>query len=341
MTIKEKAAQWSGQDNQSQAPIILGECKQGAKRARKFCRIGKSTSMSTPKWLIDSILPKAGLVVLAGQPFGGKSTLAAQMATCVASGLPFFGHDAAQGPVLYLCGERFQSTCVRLSIMSDLAGGEGNLPLFADSPFGLNLVDQHDARTELREIVKLVKDEAGLPPSLIIFDTLSTFIFGHDENSARVMSSAMALLTDLKDSLGATVMILHHMTKPRGTGKAPKLQSVRGSSALTGAADVHLTVADGALTVAASNDGPSGLTWSYKTATTEAQGADGMLTTTIPEFSVQTPEGVDHRLQMVMEALLKEPNAGEKRLEEMTGIPHATAGRLKRRLKQPVLEVAA
>lgn len=63
-----------------------------------------STEFPDPKWAVPNLIP-TGLIILAGRPKLGKSWLALQIATAVASGGKVLDQDVEQGKVLYLALE--------------------------------------------------------------------------------------------------------------------------------------------------------------------------------------------------------------------------------------------
>src|SRR5690242_7549256 len=61
------------------------------------------------EFLIEEMLIKAGLGLLAGKPKAGKSTLARVLAFAVARGTLFLGYPTRQGNVLYYALEEKES----------------------------------------------------------------------------------------------------------------------------------------------------------------------------------------------------------------------------------------
>jgi hypothetical protein len=78
------------------------------------------------------------------------------------------------------------------------------------------------------EFIKEVED-AGVKPSLIVFDTLSRMLSGMDENSAKDASLAVKRIEEIKRHFNCVVLVVHH------TGKDGKTE--RGSSAFRGGFD--------------------------------------------------------------------------------------------------------
>ena len=64
-------------------------------------------------WLVESILPSGGFSVLASKPKVGKSTLARNLALCVARGETFLNMAVTKGPVIYYALEEKRSEVKR------------------------------------------------------------------------------------------------------------------------------------------------------------------------------------------------------------------------------------
>src|ERR1700674_809342 len=67
--------------------------------------IAELLSIEPPEWLIDGVMPLMGLTALYGQPGGGKSFIALDMALAIASGRPWQGHPVKRGYVVYISAE--------------------------------------------------------------------------------------------------------------------------------------------------------------------------------------------------------------------------------------------
>ena len=69
------------------------------------------------QWIVEGLL-HTGAYILAGAPKYGKSFLVMQMAYCISTGRPLWGHPVHQSPVLYLALEdnhqRLQSRMFRM-----------------------------------------------------------------------------------------------------------------------------------------------------------------------------------------------------------------------------------
>ena len=188
--------------------------------------------MPPPEWLVEDLLPKQGLSMLAG-PWGSyKSFIALAVALDVATGRDTLGlrggetgeHEPA--PVLYVAGEgafgirqRVAAYCERHGVR---ANEMANFHLVAAMP---NLLDYEDAAEFVSQI--------AFDPALVIIDTLATAVPGADENSAQDMGRLVSVLGEMRDNWKCNVMVLHHFNSG---GK-----QARGSTAIPGGMDTILT----------------------------------------------------------------------------------------------------
>lgn len=61
--------------------------------------------LQPPSYLIPRILPEQGLVTLVAEPSSKKLFLAVHMASCVATGTPFFDIPTNKGNIVYIAAE--------------------------------------------------------------------------------------------------------------------------------------------------------------------------------------------------------------------------------------------
>ena len=170
------------------------------------------------EWVVDDRIPSGGLVLLAGKPKAGKSTLARSLAYCVASGTPWMGHHVTVGPVWYLALEDKRSE-LRRHFLQMGATGQEPLWIFAgDAPAGTMAMLEERAKTE--------------QPILIIVDTLQRLIQAKDMNDYAEVTTKFAPLLTLTRQTGAALVAVHH-AKKFGEG----MDAVLGSTALSGSVD--------------------------------------------------------------------------------------------------------
>lgn len=244
-----------------------------------------------PSWLVKGIAPRAGLGLLYGESGAGKTFLAIHAALSVAWGLPFFGHRAKQGGVLYVAAEGGSSVLPRIRAANDVLGGavaasrlsgqhptRAPLRIVTEAP---NLSRDGDAKPLVRTIrqAQLDFEAAGHRLALVVVDTWHAAMGGGDENSAADAGAALAPLRDASEAGGFLTLILHHPGKDVERGP-------RGSNAVMAAVDAAIELRvpgfegakpkSGAMrkaTVIKMRDGESGETFSYRLPTVQI-GAD-------------------------------------------------------------------
>ncbi len=173
-------------------------------------------------WLVEHMLEADTVAALYGPPGAGKSLVA----------LDWSARVAQQGPVLYIAAEGAHGLPRRRRAWELAHPGQQIPPRrLVFQLTASNLLDPAHV-AELVGRVQQAQAELG-PLRLVVVDTLARAIPGGDENSAAVMSQAVAALDQVRRAAGgATVLALHHPGKG-GPG-------MRGSSVLPGAVDAAL-----------------------------------------------------------------------------------------------------
>jgi len=200
------------------------------KLAFEFTR-ADSLELTEIKWVVDDYIEADSLAQVFGDPGGGKSFVAIDLACCVATGKPWHGHDVKQGSVFYIAGEGHNGLARRLKAWqigngTSLAG----VPLYK-SHRAAQLYDATEAAV-VAESIKQLSAEANCIPSMIVIDTLARN-HGGDENSTQDMNAFIQHLdVYLRQPWRCCVMVVHH------SGVADKDRS-RGSTALKGALDAE------------------------------------------------------------------------------------------------------
>lgn len=178
-------------------------------------------------WLVRNLIPAQSLVLVFGAPKGGKTFSVCDLLMAAAHGLDWHG-CAIPKPlrVAFLVGEGASWLRVRLRAWldhrdtSELRGDFKLLP----EPF--------DLAERATEVVELL---AAYRADVVMVDTVNAFFGRLDENSTADMSKFVGALRRIRDSVGCSVVALHH------TGVADAGRE-RGSGVLRGAADVVVQV---------------------------------------------------------------------------------------------------
>jgi hypothetical protein len=169
--------------------------------------------------VIAGLLPARGSSILVAKPKVGKTTLAEQMARCVAPGAPFLARDTRAGTVLY---HAFEELDTEVKAAFKRAGSDRDWPIlfhFGDPP--------DDRLTQLR--LEIRKHH----PVLVILDTLAYWMGRMDFNDYGEVGAAMRPLHQLARHEGTHILAVHHAGKGRDGG----IDSPLGSTALTGNVD--------------------------------------------------------------------------------------------------------
>jgi predicted ATP-dependent serine protease len=176
------------------------------------------------EWILEDYLPTGGLVILAGKPKEGKTTLTYELVVKVAKGQPFLGRTTAKCGVLVL-GLEEHPRDMGLRLRGLTPDGLDNLFIYAKP-----LSPTADTLEEIKQFVM----SNGI--KLILIDTLGAFWNVRDENDAAEVGRAVKPILDLARTSGACVLLIHHARKSEGTFG----DEIRGSGALFAAVDVAL-----------------------------------------------------------------------------------------------------
>lgn len=169
-------------------------------------------------WIVDGMLPKGGLSVIVAKPKVGKSTIARQLALCVARGEEFFTRETEAGLTIYLAFEERRSDVQRH--FKQMGAGDENLKVFAG-------MAPADVIVQVREMAKQEK------PALIIIDTLARIARIKDLNDYSQTTAGLEPLLAIAREGGSHVCLLHHAKK----GNIKGLDSILGSTGIAGSVD--------------------------------------------------------------------------------------------------------
>ena len=88
---------------------------------------GEADPIETRKWLVESLLPETGAVLLSGQWGTYKTFVALDLAASVMTGTTFIKFPIRrQGAVLFLACEGQSEVAIRLTAAFEARGGKGN-----------------------------------------------------------------------------------------------------------------------------------------------------------------------------------------------------------------------
>ncbi len=173
-------------------------------------------------WLVENILPSGGFSVLASKPKVGKSTLARNLALCVAKGEPFLNKTISKGSVIYYALEEKRAE-VKKHFKDMGANGTEDIYIYTGGT-------PVDAIEQIRKVVESIK------PALITIDPLFRLTKIKDGNDYAQVTAALDPLLRLARDTGTHVLCVHHTNKGQGQGG----DSVLGSTAIFSSVDTLL-----------------------------------------------------------------------------------------------------
>jgi putative DNA primase/helicase len=197
-------------------------------------------------YLVDSVIPVAGLGFLASAPKRGKTWLAVDLAVAVTTGTSWLGHAVTRAqPVVYVCLEG-QRSALRARI-GCLARGRGIDPDATDSLTGLHLSTRREIpacdlmRPEWTEALHATASahDAGL----VVIDVLRSAAPNLQETGKGAVDFAAireGLATLQAD--GITALLLHHFVKGSLGEERFVGELMTGSGALYGALDFGIFI---------------------------------------------------------------------------------------------------
>ena len=195
-----------------------------ARIIRTWDEIPDATMMAATKieWVVEGIIPRASVTLIAGEPGSYKSWLALSLLGSIVCGKKYLERECAALPVLYLDREN------PLPVVHERLAILGIESLCDSRIWGGWLPDNPPAIGDER-LVQIARERCPL----LIFDSLIRFHTA-DENSATEMAQVMQNLRMLAN-VGATVVALHHRPKS-------ETSRYRGSSDIAGGVDTAFSV---------------------------------------------------------------------------------------------------
>ena len=179
-------------------------------------RFGEMRPGTEPNYLVDELIPVAGLVVVYGAPKGGKSFWVLDLMLHVALGWEYRERAVQQGTIVYCAFEGahgYRKRCEafrRHHLLTD-----EDPPLYV-VPGRADLIRDHaaliaDMKAQLAELAASVR--------CVVLDTLNKSLIGSESKDVD-MANYIAAAEAIQAAFGCVVVIVHHHgiddTRPRG-----------------------------------------------------------------------------------------------------------------------------
>lgn len=190
-----------------------------------------NTDFGQEEWIVKSLIPKQGKMVLSGIPGNFKTWITMHIAICVSRGIPVFNEfKTAQGSVLIIDEEdNLRLLKNRLTLLGTRTADS----IHYISQGGIK-IDNEETCDDLAEFVA----EHGV--ALVIIDSLVR-VHGLDENSAGDMAKVFGNMQKIINA-GASILFTHHHKKQNGNSTPSQGEKMRGSSDILAAVDCHVTL---------------------------------------------------------------------------------------------------
>jgi AAA domain len=182
------------------------------------------------RWLVEDLIPREGLAVLAGAPKSLKTYLAQDLSVAIALGQPFLGRAVAPGPVVYVLeegvragtAERYRRICARRGPTSDV-----------------HLIVRQKVRLDDRaSLDQLYGQIERIHPVLVVLDPLIR-LHGAQEDKSWQMQPVMSGIQDIIETCHTAIVLIHHTAK-HAEGTASASVAARGSGVVTSSTDANL-----------------------------------------------------------------------------------------------------
>lgn len=188
------------------------------------------------------ILPKRGVLLLAGDPKIGKSTLISQMCLDLISGSPFLSEFAIESlvRVLYIFSEGSKKHLQRLYRSQLLGFGTAGIQIDKECKRRLFVFNGRGLSLGKNEGIEQVKQLIGeFRVDVVVLDPICLFFDG-DFNKGEVVAKLIRRLHQVAAECGTSFLIAHHFRKPRDKGDDQPMHRVLGSSAWVAYVDTFL-----------------------------------------------------------------------------------------------------
>ncbi len=201
-------------------------------------------------WIAPSFLLRGSITMLSGAASASKSTLAVAWAISLALHRPFSGFRPV-GPMrvaVYNCEDDQDEQRRRFSAALRQFGAEpaslaGRVVRLGPNNVGTLLEPDPDGRLIFTPaMTRLEQTIEDFRPDVLILDPLVE-LHGMEENDNTALRSVMARFRSLAQQYQMAVVLVHHARKGAALAAPGDPDTLRGASAIVGAARVVLTVA--------------------------------------------------------------------------------------------------
>lgn len=185
------------------------------------------------EWIIKDLIPRGGLVLIAGKSKTLKSFITTLMGFCVSYGLKFLGeYETSEGKWLYIDEENPK---MMTKGRNELIRNGLNIPPTKEFGYILHGNIKVDKQGEVTKLIRFIEE---FKPEVVVLDSLIRFLSAStDENSSTDISNIFTTLRQISIDYDVAFVIIHHMGK---AGDKKGIDKVRGSTDIVNAVDCVL-----------------------------------------------------------------------------------------------------
>jgi len=228
----EKAIRWARAQREAREQLAAERrpADPVRKSALREAFLTRSQAAEIPELepLIDGWLYRETLAQMFGPSGHYKSFVALDMATAVALGRPWFGHEVKQGRVCYIVAEGVRGFEKRIRA-AEATRERGRIP---DDALTVVKRAVQIGGPEWAEFVEIIAEEAY---SMVVIDTQARATVGRNENASEDMGEVVHALDWLIEATGVGTLLIHHSGKKDA-------DDGRGSTAIKGALQSQIRV---------------------------------------------------------------------------------------------------
>lgn len=180
------------------------------------------------EWIVEHLLSKGGVSLLSAVPKAGKSQIARQLMSAIATGGKFLGRATIKGEVHYYAIEE-QAEVVNASFKKLGLPADSNLFVHVGEVFSEN---------RLKDLHQVLKERK---PALIVIDTLFDVLDVESENNYKDVKKELRNLRHIARDTNTHIMCIHHSNKST-QGVTGNHRGVLGSQAIVGGVDVIILI---------------------------------------------------------------------------------------------------
>lgn len=170
---------------------------------------------------VKGIFPERGVGMIYGASGSGKSFLAFHLLGHIAVGADWFGYRTKPARCYYMGLEGFSGLGKRLELYGRTYGSECEPFLRFNDGAQWSLMDANHVQTIAETMIA-----NGMRGGVLVIDTMSQAMAGHEENDAASMTAALKSCWEISRAIEGLVLLVHHTGKDAQRGP-------RGSSAIT------------------------------------------------------------------------------------------------------------